>query len=306
MAFDNPALGYIYKAIQNGKSYSAPVERVSSPLLRTLLHVVTGLPFGERLDLFSNYVQQQRPKLDREMSIYTGSTPKIQADTIASLAQAHGSSLLDNLRDFNAINRDSVFTEYDEQQDYRKNNRLRARYFQPGDTVGQESKTQTASDLAQVALFSHFKINNPDTGSNNSVYLDNRRNDYLRFHGPLGCPRPPDNLDRLVLPFQTLQQYRSDQPIRAIVQRDMFKTIATDHVVRGLGHTSVGLSDQIDGDIMEDVVQLPPKFKPVNFDVPALSMTRSLVSPWRSTREVYQRDTSDRTSDRNLNPIYTQ
>ena len=301
----NTAFTLITDALRIGASYGPLVEPLGNPMLRALLNVITGLPYGERLDLFGNFMKKQRPDIFEQMQKHTGSSAKVQADTIASIVQAKGQIVMEDLREFNSINRDGVFTEYDEPIDYRKNNRLRARYYLPGDDVGKESAKQSASDAAQVFVFNQYKINNADTGSNNSVYLDNRRNDFIRFNGPLGCPRPPDNLDQLVLPFRTLHEYNSDQPIRAIIQKRMFETMATDHVKRMLGQSSVALSDQIAGSILEDVVQLPPMFKPCDYDVQTLSKTRPMNAPWRSAREVYDADQNDYTRDNNFNPIYT-
>jgi hypothetical protein len=97
-------------------------------MLRALLNVITGLPYGERLDLFGNFMKKQRPDIFEQMQKHTGSSAKVQADTIAAIVQAKGKIIMEDLGVFNSVNRDGVFTEYDEQIDYRKNNRLRARY----------------------------------------------------------------------------------------------------------------------------------------------------------------------------------
>ena len=97
--------------------------------------------------------------------------------------------------------------------------RLRGRYYLPGDEIGKESKEQSDSDRIQTQLFQHTIPNIDAGGNNNSVYLDSKRNEFIRFHGHLGAPRPPNNELSLLLPFRPFHQYLEEQPIQKIMQR---------------------------------------------------------------------------------------
>ena len=275
----------------------------SNYMLKILIKHLTGLPDGDRLDQFVSYVTIAHPEIAAvlQASINAGKSSSEKADLIASMSMTYGQMIENDYRRFEQVSRDTLFDGPNTMPDLRLTNRLRARYFMPGDNVGRETAAQTASDLTQVSLFQYTVPNADAGGNNNSVYLDSRRNDHMRFSGPLGMPRPPNREMENILPFPVLSQYQSDQPVRSILRDKLVKNMATRVVVKKLGHTSVALQDQIDGDILEPVIQLPGAFRPTSM---VDTRMRSWAATWRDNNEPVMTG-NDTSHDENLNPNYT-
>ena len=275
----------------------------SNYMLTILIQQLTGLPDGDRLDQFVSYVSTAHPEIASmlQTSITAGDSSSKKADLIASMSITHDQMIQNDYRRFEQVSRDTLFDGPNTMQDMRLTNRLRARYFMPGDDVGRETVAQTASDLTQVSLF-QYQVPNADAGgNNNSIYLDSRRNDHMRFSGQLGLPRPPNREMENTLPFPVLSQYQSDQPLRSIARDKLVTNMATRVVVKKLGHTSVGLMDQIDGDILEPVIQLPGFFRPTSM---VDTRMRSWASSWRDNNEPVMTGDDTSSYDENFNPNY--
>ena len=75
------------------------------------------------------------------------------------------------------------------------------------------------------------------------------------------------------------------------------------HLTNQLGHRSVGLQDQINGDILEAVVQLPPPYR--SQFMPLMPM-KSTFSSGRDCDADWILTGLDTTYDKNNNPMYTQ
>ena len=74
--------------------------------------------------------------------------------------------------------------------------KLRTRYLLPGVDTLKESPMQALRDIVQADLFD-FRTPDDGLGTNNSLFLDNLRNDAMRFYGA-SLPRPPEHLEELV------------------------------------------------------------------------------------------------------------
>ena len=273
-------------------------------MLSLLLKQITSLPDSDQLNQFVTYVSQRYPALTEQLekSITNGIPTKEKADLIATMATTQSVILSNEYKRFQQDSRDDLFDDPStRQQDIRVSNRLRARYFLPGDEVGKETPEQTASDLTQVSLF-QYRIPNADAGgNNNSIYLDNRRNDALRFSGDMGHPMPPDRLMENVLPFAVRPQYATDQPLMSIFREKLINNMATRVVVTRLGKNSVGLMDQINGNILEPVITLPGPFRS---SAQTSAPMKSSASSYRDNNEPVMTG-EDITMDENNNPIYT-
>jgi hypothetical protein len=281
-----------------------PNEDPTNYMLKTLLQQVTGLPDGDRLRKFVTFMHNAHPKLSSMLQDSISKSSSEKADLIASLTVSRSAMIGENYKLFLQQSRDDVFND-DSMRDIRVSNRLRMRYYLPGDEVGRESKEQIASDKIQTQLFQHTIPNADAGGNNNSVYLDGKRNDHMRFSGELGNPRPPNNEDQLILPFQTLPQYESDQPLRSIMQDRLVKKMSEYHIIKELGHRSYVLNDDVNNNILQDAIQLPGAFTSQSQDVQPLSLElKSSLASWRGDDDIIISGI-DKSYDENHNPMYT-
>jgi hypothetical protein len=152
-------------------------------------------------------------------------TTRAATDAVADFIKLNRESIEILVSDYEQFNRDDLLSEY---SGGGLNGKpvLRSRFLQPGQDTAKESVMQSVSDIVQSDLFS-YRTTNPETGLNNSVYLDNLRNEYINTREP-GRPRPPHELEQLVLPFPVLDQYKDAQPIEAIMMRDAQTTVAAE------------------------------------------------------------------------------
>ena len=273
-----------------------------SYMLSILLQQTTGLQQGDKLRAFVSYFQRKHPQLERQLLDSMSESSSVRQDLIATIQHTRSDMILAEYASFNQLTRDELF-DVDSGRDWRTNTRLRGRYYLPGDEFGKESKEQIESDRIQTQLFQHTIPNIDAGGNNNSVYLDSKRNEFIRFHGQLGAPRPPNNELSLLLPFRPLHQYVEEQPIQKIMHDKLVSYMGERHLTNQLGHRSVGLQDQINGDILEAVVQLPPPYR--SQFMPLMPM-KSTFSSGRDCDADWILTGLDTTYDKNNNPMYTQ
>ena len=77
------------------------------------------------------------------------------------------------------------------------NYKLRPRFQLATEDTLKESREQSLNDIVNADMFD-FRVPGDELGRNNGLYIDNLKNERLRFADPLGVPRAPDNLERLV------------------------------------------------------------------------------------------------------------
>lgn len=159
-------------------------------------------------------------------------TTKVATDSVANFIKLYKNEIEVLVADFEQYMRDDLLEE-----DSSGNKPLpgkpvlRSRFIQPGQDTARESVRQSVSDIVQSDLFS-YNTTNAETGLNNTVYLDNLRNEYINTRDP-GRPRPPYELEQLVLPFPVISQYLDQQPVEDILMREAKTLVGAEMLLRG-------------------------------------------------------------------------
>ena len=83
--------------------------------------------------------------------------------------------------------------------------KLRTRYVLPGPEALKESPDQALRDIVNADMFD-YRTPNEELGQANSLYLDNLRNERLRFYD-CSIPRQPQHLEELVAGYTTIPQF---------------------------------------------------------------------------------------------------
>jgi hypothetical protein len=189
-------------------------------------------------------------------------------DSVADFIKLYTDSIRVLVNDHEQYNRDENYNEDSSKIALSGKPVLRQRFIQPGQDTARESMQQSVSDVVQSDLFS-YNTTNVETGINNSIYLDNMRHEYILSRSP-GLPRPPQQLEQLVLPFEVLEQYNDQQPIEKLLQDDA-QTIVAGEILRAGPPLSFALNDaslQIDPfqlrtqvTFMTNVNSLQPSFQ---------------------------------------------
>lgn len=117
---------------------------------------------------------------------------------------------------------------------------LRSRFFLAGKDTISELPSQAISDVVQADLFP-WKSSNPETGTNNSVYLDEKRHQWMMLREP-GEPRPPQQLEQLLFGHEVPEQYNDQQPIDSIIY-DRVKQGVVEAGIKGARPVALGLKD---------------------------------------------------------------
>ena len=83
--------------------------------------------------------------------------------------------------------------------------KLRTRYLLPGPDTLKESPDQALRDIVNADMFD-YRVPNEELGVANSLFLDNLRNDAMRFYD-CSLPRAPEHLEELVAGHKTVPQF---------------------------------------------------------------------------------------------------
>lgn len=179
------------------------------PAYRQASRLMTGLK-GSQLE---SYVDRTMMIQGENILKYFGdaSTGEELNDGIANFVKFNSASMKQTETAFEQATRNEVFDT--QERDPRDSRRLvlRSRFTMAGPDDVAESAGQSVADVVQSDLFS-YKDTNDDNGIYNSVRLDQLRNHALQTSRP-GMPRPPSNLEQLILPFETLPQFKDQQNV---------------------------------------------------------------------------------------------
>ena len=137
---------------------------------------------------------------------------------------------------------------------------LRSRFYLPGIDTVKETVAQSVTDTVQSDLFS-YQSTNPDTGINNSLYLDNERRDMVNTMGA-NMPRPPQELEQLVGIGPVPRQWQDTQPVVPIIQNRIVEQMVTTYLQHMPPH-SEALHDNMHKDDPFDLPRTDSCFVPV-------------------------------------------
>lgn len=251
-------------------------------LMRVIAQQLTGLSNGSRqLTDFVTFLAQRHPALLQRLEETTDY--RSTNDLLSTTIRDRGQLIRDEYETFKRRTREEYYDEDQPQSDYRKQTVLRRRYYQPGESVGVESTMQAVNDVANANLFS-YRIPNDGLGNNNSLYLTNKQNEHLLLSGHMGLPRPPNMEDARILPFQTLDQYDSDQPVNKILHDRLVDEIGGAIEQQRMSGRSF-IADHADDStrFMEPVVKLPTDWRSASQNVQPtqLDVMRDVRDPIR-------------------------
>jgi hypothetical protein len=122
-------------------------------------------------------------------------------------------------------------------------NKLRARSLLPTKLALRETPLEQIKDVALANQFD-FRTPNEELGQNNALYADNLQNEALRFMQPLGVPRRPDDLERLVATAPVVPQWTDDAPVEDAIH-DRIRDGVVREGLRSLPPISVALQDNV-------------------------------------------------------------
>lgn len=225
--------------LNENTNVGVPADKIRKfrPMYREVVKQKTGLK-GTKLE---KYVNQTMPRNSSEIfkRFSTVRTPEEANDAIAKMIVEEGPKIDADLATYNTLTRDALVDDDDERTT--SGLQLRQRFKLPGNDDAVEPVNLAVSDVVQSDLFG-WKTTNEETGLFNSVHLDNKQNEYINTR-QVGVPRPPVNLERLVLPFQAPSQYDDQQDVESELS-EMARDEVVAAILRYGPPHSVGLHDQ--------------------------------------------------------------
>lgn len=200
------------KGLYKDKPSYEEVKRFK-PGYRQVAKLLTGYS-GSQLE---NYTDRTFRMESDKVKQYFGNanTPEQMNDAIAKYVKEQGTSSAAVKTAFEQASRDELVMG-EETKDPRDSRRqtLRSRFKLDGPETVAESPMISVGDVVQSDLFSWKPTN--ENGTLNSVHLDQKRNEYI-LQQDSGNPRPPHNLEELILPYQCLPEYRDQQNVGGFI-----------------------------------------------------------------------------------------
>ncbi len=179
---------------------------------------------------------------------------------------------------------------------------FRPREILPGEKTGSEDQKISVADIVKADLW-HYIAPNGDLGTNNSLFLDNRLNEAIRFSNPLFDPRHPDHDNTNCMGRIRIPQFVAPYPIEPAMGEIMFRAKNIAAAVNSYGSLSYTGGNNVHPDckykttIVNDFVQvenLAPTFqKDITQTTPSAMVNYMKFRPYESKfREPLLRETS--------------
>lgn len=160
-------------------------------------------------------------------------------DAISDFSTRYKQELTDLEGNFDQASRNRNFDDEDTRTSSGKPV-LRSRFFLAGKDTISENPAQAISDVVQGDLFA-WRSSNEETGTFNSVYLDEKRHQWMMLREP-GEPRPPQQLEQMLFGHEVPEEYHDQQPIDSIIY-DRVKQKVVEAGIQGSRPVALGLKD---------------------------------------------------------------
>ena len=122
--------------------------------------------------------------------------------------------------------------------------KLRTRFLLPGVDTLRESPLQSLQDIVNADMFD-YRTPNESLGTANALYLDNLRNDQLRFYD-CSIPRRPEHLEQLVAGYTTIPQFDPSVTETEDAIHDALKNSIIENGLMRIPPISLSLKDTTD------------------------------------------------------------
>ncbi len=280
--YDTGALEDILKA--SGITTVSPVPSRKRPYVRSIVQsLYPKLPAHERANLsnyLSDFLGATLGKIDVDQPDLT------QRNNLQDVLYSHKGGIDELVRAYQATNP----TAPNDSREVAGKATLRSRFYVPGDEDFVENPYQQVSDVVSGDLFS-LPAAVPETGINNSLYLDQRLNEMRNELNPL-LPRP--NIAQLVesypVPWQWAGNDIGEFPVDDLVQDMLYeRMVAAVLPVVIPGNVSLTVDTR-----MEPATPVPGAFETAIYNPlspqPQVSNNLGFKSIYSSWRYPLQRD----------------